>query len=401
MHVTLSTKTAKIIVEEISGIIGRQINMMNAEGIIIASTDDARVGTFHAAAKKIIDEDLSGITVYSDTEYAGALPGTNIAVRFNGMPVAVIGVTGHYQEVGKYGQILKKMTEILMRDEYYKQQSDMDKRIKNRFLNEWLYGSPEIIDRRLENRGKSLDIDITIPRRVVVFEPVVQIPEATVSEKKTPLFLKVDDVLKPSEIQYHIDNTWKTLGTIISHEKNAVMLVSGTVFICALSSRSDKQLLDFVCTVCDFIQSKYPVILAAGLDSKTDDYRLINSARLKAEKALKTCLRSPSKEPRLYDTINMEIFSGEIPDPVKREYIIRIFKSCSEADIRYWINLLDILYQEEGSIAKTAVRLFMHKNTLQYQLNKLKQKTGYDPRSIRFSSLFYNAIHFYRDIENC
>ncbi|MGI5173197.1 helix-turn-helix domain-containing protein [Treponema sp. OMZ 840] len=399
---TLSTKTAKIIVEEISGIIGRQINMMNAEGIIIASTDAARVGTFHAAAKKIIDENLSEITVHSDTEYAGALSGTNIAVRFKGAPVAVIGVTGPYQEVVKYGQMLKKMTEILMRDEYYKQQSDTDKRIKNRFLNEWLYGSPETIDRRLENRGKSLGIDISIPRRVVVFEPVVQIPETTdIGGANAALSdSEIDGALKPSEIQRHIDNTWKTLGTIIGHEKNAVMLVSGTVFICALSSRSDKQLLDFVRTVRDSIQSKYPVILAAGLDSKTDDYRLINSARLKAEKALKTCLRSPSKEPRLYDTINMEIFSGEIPDPVKREYITRIFKSYSEEDIRYWINLLDTLYQEEGSIAKTAIRLFMHKNTLQYQLNKLKQKTGYDPRSIRFSSLFYNAIHFYRDIEN-
>ena len=115
---TLSSKTAQVIVEEISGIIGRRINMMNADGIIIATTDPARLDTFHAAAKKIIDEDLDEIVVYSNTEYPGALQGTNIAVRFQNKPVAVIGVTGPYREVIKYGRMLKKMTEILMLDEY-------------------------------------------------------------------------------------------------------------------------------------------------------------------------------------------------------------------------------------------------------------------------------------------
>lgn len=397
---TLSIKTAKIIVEEISGIIGRQINMMNAEGTIIASTDPARLGTFHAAAKRLIDENLNEITVHSDTEYKGALPGTNIAVRFKDKPVAVIGVTGPYTEVVKYGQMLKKMTEILIRDEYYKQQNDTETRIKNRFLNDWLYGSPDTIDRRLEIQGQSLGIDITVPRRIVIFEPVLK---TGYSEKKTSLPHTegaAEDELKPSDIQRHIDNTWKTVATMVRHESDAVTLISGNVFICALGSKSDKQLLDFVRSVCAAVESRYPVLLAAGLDAKTDDYRLINSARLKAEKALKTCLRSPSKEPRLYNTINMEIFSSEIPDPVKKEYITRIFKSYSEEEIRRCISILDVFYQEEGSLTKTAEKLFMHKNTLQYQLNKLKKQSGYDPRSIRFSSLFYNAVHFYRDLQH-
>lgn len=383
---TLSSKTAQVIVEEISGIIGRRINMMNADGIIIATTDPARLDTFHAAAKKIIDEDLDEIVVYSNTEYPGALQGTNIAVRFQNKPVAVIGVTGPYREVIKYGRMLKKMTEILMLDEYYKQQSDMDERIKNRFLNEWLYGDAESINRRLEKQGQSLGFDITVPRRVFIFEPVV----------KEEAF---DAPLNPADVQSCIDSAWKTVRTLIRHEKHSVFLVSGNELICAVADCSDKQLLSLVRTIRNSADKRLPLILAAGLDGRTEDYRLINSARLKAEKALKTCLRSPNKEPRLYDTINMEIFSGEIPDPVKKEYISRIFKSCSEEEISSWITVLDTLYLEEGSISRAADKLFMHKNTLQYRLNKLKKQTGYDPRSIRFSSLFYNAIHFYRDLE--
>jgi len=58
-----------------------------------------------------------------------------------------------------------------------------------------------------------------------------------------------------------------------------------------------------------------------------------------------------------------------------------------------------VFYREEGSITLTAQKLFIHKNTLQYKLKKLKEKTGYDPRSIRYSSLYYNAMYFYRDVQ--
>ena len=225
-----------------------------------------------------------------------------------------------------------------------------------------------------------------MPRRVFIFEPVV----------KEEAF---DAPLNPADVQSCIDSAWKTVRTLIRHEKHSVFLVSGNELICAVADCSDKQLLSLVRTIRDSADKRLPLILAAGLDGRTEDYRLINSARLKAEKALKTCLRSPNKEPRLYDTINMEIFSGEIPDPVKKEYISRIFKSCGEEEISSWITVLDTLYLEEGSISRAADKLFMHKNTLQYRLNKLKKQTGYDPRSIRFSSLFYNAIHFYRDLE--
>ena len=62
--------------------------------------------------------------------------------------------------------------------------------------------------------------------------------------------------------------------------------------------------------------------------------------------------------------------------------------------------MLELYYECEGSVSEASKRLFIHKNTLQYRLRRLADTTGYDPRSIKFSSLYYNAIHFYRDISN-
>ncbi len=376
----ISVRTAMSIVEEISGIIGQKINVMDENGIIIASSDVSRVGTFHEAAKKLIDSGEQEISVRYDHEYKGSLAGTNIAVIFQEKIVGVVGVTGPYQEVIKYGQIIRKMTEILLRDEYYREQIDIDERIYTRFLNEWLRGDPKNVNRHLAEQGLAIGIDISLPRRVLAASVILR-------EKEDP-----------ARGQRIIDRAQKIVRRMIEQEPGGAVYVSGSNMLCVVSQRTDTAMLGLAAKVRNTAEFRYPIVLAVGIDSRTDGYEFIRTACLKAEKALRTCLRSPGKETRLYDSINMEIFSDELPDLTKAEYIHRIFRGAPDEDVALCIVMLEVFYEEEGSLSRAAERLSIHKNTLQYRLKKLKDSTGYDPRSIRYSSLFYNAIHFYHDI---
>ncbi len=49
----LSQHNACQIVTNINEIINQKMNLINANGIIIASTDESRIGTYHAGAKKV------------------------------------------------------------------------------------------------------------------------------------------------------------------------------------------------------------------------------------------------------------------------------------------------------------------------------------------------------------
>ena len=60
--------------------------------------------------------------------------------------------------------------------------------------------------------------------------------------------------------------------------------------------------------------------------------------------------------------------------------------------IPYWS-----IKDREGDTNAASEKLYIYKNTLQYRLNKIADRTGYNPRSIRHSSLFYIAIYFYRE----
>ena len=48
-----------------------------------------------------------------------------------------------------------------------------------------------------------------------------------------------------------------------------------------------------------------------------------------------------------------------------------------------------ITIADEGSLNKAAEKLYIHKNTLQYQLDKIHALIGYDPRVFRESVILY------------
>ncbi|MBQ2048378.1 MAG: hypothetical protein II487_05300, partial [Schwartzia sp.] len=115
----LAARQAQDIVEEIGAIVKQNINMMDEQGVIIASTDKNRVGSFHEAAKRIIDEELSELYVTAEAAKKAVPPmraGINLPIEYQHHIVGVIGVTGDYEQVIGFGQIVKKMTEILIRE---------------------------------------------------------------------------------------------------------------------------------------------------------------------------------------------------------------------------------------------------------------------------------------------
>ena len=62
----ISRETAQEIVEEIGREIGEHINLMDAEGNVIASTDHLRIGHVHEGAVRSIKEGLPELYITSD-----------------------------------------------------------------------------------------------------------------------------------------------------------------------------------------------------------------------------------------------------------------------------------------------------------------------------------------------
>jgi len=379
MHI--STQSAQQIVTEISTIVKQHVNMMDAQGFIIASTDSSRVGNYHEGARKIIDEHLAEFYVTPETETPTTRAGLNLPIIIGGETIGVVGITGEYEQVFNYGQIVKKMTEILVRESYAREQERFDKKIESRFLEDWILGSGRELGHPFIERGIALHIDITRPRRAMVLR-----------------LEGFQQFASTGEGQKVIEKIEQAVRKFICEEQGNVYLRLTTKQICLVVPRNDIQMRTLAEKLCQHIHSLFDVNLFVGIDNGTDGTTDVRGAYIKANKASHAC-SAPTNCIVLYDQINMEIFMEEIPKVIKEEYLRKIFAGCSFEKILSWIGILEVYFEAEGSISLAAEKLFMHKNTLQYKLKKLEECTGYDVRLPSNSAFFYIAILFFRDIQ--
>ena len=102
----------------------------------------------------------------------------------------------------------------------------------------------------------------------------------------------------------------------------------------------------------------------------------------------------------IYSHLDLEMFLNEISPGTKFDYLEKIFRAYAPEERAQVMELLEAYFAADGSLAGTAQRLYLHKNTLQYKLRRLARLTGYDVRQPRYAAVFYMALLFYREGRN-
>ncbi len=372
----ISGTTAMRIVSELSGIIQQKVNLMDENGIIIASTDEARIGTCHKGSQKILTEHLEKLIIYKDEERDGVRKGVNLPIEVNDRYIGVVGITGEYDEVAKYGHIIKKMTEILILDYERNEHRRMERTARSRFVREWVMNGVSPTDRAFPEQASAFGIDYKIPRRMIVF-----------SESMAPLTDQEENLM-------HLEWLERTITRVLSREKEHLLFNNGKKYVLLIPEKTDEQIR----TLCDSLQRAVcpegNSMLLIGADSRTADIYSMKEAYLRADKAWYFATQTKTADPVFYGDLKLELLIHEIPAHLRKEYMEKMFAGYDEKEIRELCGLLGVLYECNGSIQKACDRLFLHKNTLQYKLNKIAEKTGVNPRTMPGAALFYLATEF-------
>lgn len=158
-----------ILLEEIKETIGRDVNIMDRTGTILASTDPKRIGQLHTIAKEILEQQLPVLEVAAGEEGPGAQQGVNLPIYVGGNCEGVIGITGPPDAVRDFGAIVKKMTEIMLTTMRQQEQSLLVEQARSLFLEEWLFAQ-DLDWAAFAERGALLDIDIREPKRIAILE---------------------------------------------------------------------------------------------------------------------------------------------------------------------------------------------------------------------------------------
>ncbi|MEH7226257.1 sugar diacid recognition domain-containing protein [Bacillus sp. JJ1566] len=342
---------AKKIISEVRRLIDEDIIIVDISGTIIASTDTSRIGSFHEGAL-LASRDHKKIIITKDMKknLKGVKAGINLPILYQEKVVGVIGITGNPEKVSAYGELLKKMTELLIKESYYAEQMELESRTLETFVFDWLQIKEK--SEEFSSRAEHLNIDIDMNRQVII--------GSIKSETEIPLREISNQLLKSSFLK----------------EKEIFVRWGNERFLLLLTDRSKERIQKILRKLKMELESIYSVQVSFGIGSEVTGYTLKNSFD-EAERALKVAKRTGSIQ--FDNDLKLEMLVHETSGKVQLEYVRRTIVMLLD-DTELVRTLLEYIKQNQ-SIKETAEALHIHVNTLSYRFNKIEEKTGLHPRN--------------------
>ena len=350
-NMDISKNLASQIVNNIKGIINQDLNFMDRRGVIIASTDPNRVNTFHEAAKACVDRKKIIVIEY-DNQYRGSKKGINIPVEFDNDIIGVIGITGDRSEVEQYGTIIKKMTEILLKEEWIKE-NEIQKRDNYRNLLEG------IIYNKFQDINSMYSLEENSLKHIAISKPFINYSNTE----------HMDKILNILDSHFHNNNS--VIYSFVYQEL--------VILFMDKSRTSIERILKSIMQNCNEILEEN---IAFGVSSSFTDLSASNIYFNQALSSHDWQRKYENKEGAIlfYEDMDLGILLTDISAKNRTNFSEKVLRNLSKEDMDLYHNLLSIYGKNNGSIKAISEELFMHKNTIQYRLNRLYDLTGYNPR---------------------
>ncbi|TDL61157.1 hypothetical protein E2R56_30005 [Rhodococcus qingshengii] len=390
----ITSEVGQSVIEEMQKITEHNINFINDEGIIIASMDSNRIGDVHDGALQVL-QTKQKVVVYEENQFSGAKPGVNFPINLGNQIVGVIGITGVPQEVNRLGEVIQKMTEILIKEAYLEQQTDLEELAKTSFVDEWVHGKWEN-DKLFASRGWILGINVHLPRVAVILDPIGF--HDMVYEKLSAYHADVQGELEVQKLRQEILSTIRNhfyhLQDIIFPFGSSKYVVLMTVNDPNPSKKEYELLVSLLERIRQDIKNKYSFDIAISVGTCQPDMYGVSKSFKEADSIISFAKRQ--KEILFYHQLGIETFIEDISTDTRKNFIERILQmDRSSKDFQQLVETLDVFFQANQSIQEASEKLYIHKNTLQYRLKKISERTGYDPRHFIDAVLLYIAIKFY------
>lgn len=374
----ISTDAAERIVREVSLAVERPVNLMNDHGVIIASTDLSRIGTLHQGAYESIRDNMDCLIVRSDSDYPGSRIGINIPIRFDGQIAGVVGIRGDdYEELSRYIRLIRTTAETLLRESALRPLPSPEA-AQERLLKKILFEQP-LTGKQIREYGNQYGLSMETS-----YHAAVVIADQPVGEHGTDPVRALKNILPAPG----------TSSFFCTAPGCIVLLLHGF-------QGKEQELSEYLASffsaseICPDSVSR----ISVGYDGNPCTFLTFYDAFLRARTACRTARLKESAAPVCYQNLTLELLAAELSEPVRNTYLRRILPDMPPEQLRSYLHLLHVFYDCSGSVEKTAAALFVHKNTVQYQLKKLAELTGFDPRNIRYAALWELVLLLYPDSE--
>ncbi|QNM06703.1 CdaR family transcriptional regulator [Qiania dongpingensis] len=369
----LDVELAEKIIEKLTECTDYNINIMNERGIIVASTDKSRVGTFHEVAFEIINKKLDFKEVEAEDTFLGTKAGINMALEYKRNVIGVLGLTGEIEKIRPVVIVIKKMVETML--EYETQKEDALKRRtdKEHFINCLLY--EDINKRELHNMAQALGYsEVTRVPILISFSDSVNLKEMSEKIKGGVGRSGREDIFVTSRDGKIL--IFKSYTEPIEGFFENYKYVIGEYLGRFLRHVAENEI---DCKIC-----------VGSLQASMAHYKYGYQHCLWLEKSVSV----PKRSIFFYDYLD-EYLKHQLPFMELHKVFDVFAERYTDEFKKMYTEHIGALYENNYSMQESSKRLYIHKNTLAFRLDKIKNQLGLNPMQNARDRELVNYFYYY------
>lgn len=357
----ITRELAQPILDKLTEVLENPVNIIDHEGIIVASTDYERIGTFHEGAAEAI-RNRRDLLVYQplSENLTGTREGVTLPLEFHGECIGAVGISGNPDNLQHVASIIKVAVISLIEQSYLTQQANY----KRKIMDNWVSGliDPDNGDQKhLREQAQFLNLEL---KRSCCLVLVNTRPVAYNDFSMYEQYLR-QVVESFCRIQF---------SSYIGHGQY--------VFAVRAQTKEDAIRLQ---PMCETLLDKFSSLgqqTFIGVGKPRNGIAGYRQSYYEAKHSVSIVERL-SGEKRIIYYFEQQIFRllECIPDHIKQSFIDNYFENREIDHVLF--ETLQVYFNHDRHIRETAEALYIHRNTLIFRLNKVKDQYGLDPRSFR------------------
>lgn len=377
------------IVNKLINILGKNINIMDAMGVIIASGDNSRINTFHEGAKHAADLNKEIIVDESNlNQFSGCKPGVNIPFYYNGTVLGVVGITGASQDVKGYGLIVKELVELMISENERKKEELFQKRAIKNFAKELTKITELDNINDFYDRANLVGFNGSIKRIVIVGE--VLDFSSIVKNLGEEGEVKAQ-ILKQEIVDFISEYTANRADIVINIFEHRFVIFKS----------SDRDIYEYCETLHGKLRDRIGIFMNFALGTDCHCLKDYSKSYDIASNLLEISKKLQIKKPVLTkDDYYLELLLSSLPKEKKLflSNLVNNIDYLSKEDYKILIETLKALISCNMNLKLASSTLFIHRNTLLYRINKYKDH-GIDLMDMNccFKLSIMNAIRNLQD----
>ncbi|RXI99987.1 hypothetical protein DS745_14035 [Anaerobacillus alkaliphilus] len=365
---------AQKIVNEVTEILDEEVIVVDHTGIIIAASDQTRIGSFHEGAQISVKKKEKIVITKEDVlRLKGVKAGINLPITFHHKVIGVIGITGDPSEVNRFGEIIQRMTELLIQEAHFHEKIESKHRGLETYVYEWVHLHQMNEDFR--ERGEILGISMDIPRCCALIE-ITQFNGDSLLERETTEVLRE---FYPGENQDILVQWGSGRYVLLKSVHNTLV---------------EESVITSLKYIQGYIKENHGISLTIGIGTKVFDSSQLHTSYNHAKKALRVAKKNDGLV--CYDNLTLDVALAEITDETRQEVVEKVLGILlREQEL---LETLEAYLESDLSIKETSKKLHIHINTLHYRLKRISELTGYSLKETRNLVMFYIALSFWNEV---